>query len=75
VLDVEQLNGDIYWRVKVLLLRRDVSGMLGRDSSVTRVSPESMESGTGKQWLWEKIVVFAFPAIEKTFVCLSDQVS
>jgi hypothetical protein len=26
MLDVEQLNGDTYWRVKVLLLRRDVGG-------------------------------------------------
>ena len=71
VLDVEQLDGDTYWRVKVLPLRRDVSGTLERSSSVTRVSPESR---MGKWWLWEKIVAFAFPNAE-TFVCLPDQVS
>jgi hypothetical protein len=71
VLDVEQLDGDTYWRVKVLPLRRDLGGTLERSSSVTRVSPES---GMGKRWLWEKIVAFAFPNAE-TFVCLPDQVS
>jgi len=74
VLDVEQLNGDIYWRVKVLPLRRDVGGTFEGDGSVIRVSPESMESGQGKRWSWEKIVVFAVPNTE-TFVCLPDQVS
>jgi hypothetical protein len=74
VLDVEQLDGDIYWRVKVLPLRRGVGGTSEGDGSVIRVSPESMESGLGKRWLWEKIVVFAVPNTE-TFVCLPDQVS
>jgi hypothetical protein len=74
VLDVEQLDGDIYWRVKVLPLKRDVGGTFERDNSVIRVSPENMESGLGKRWLWEKIVVFAVPNAE-TFVCLPDQVS
>ena len=74
MLDVEQLKGDIYWRVEVLPLRRNVGGTFEGDSSVIRVSPESMESGLGKQWLWEKIVVFAVPNTE-TFICLPDQVS
>ena len=62
VLDVEQLDGDIYWRVKVLPLRRDVGGTFEGDNYVTRVTPESMESG--ERWLWEKIVVFAVPNTE-----------
>jgi hypothetical protein len=71
MLDVEQLNGNTYWRVKVLPLGRDVGGTLERSSSVTRVSSESE---MGMRWLWEKIVVFAYPNAE-TFVCLPDQVS
>ena len=65
MLNVEQLDEDIYWRVKVLPLRRDAGGTF--DNSVTRVAPESMESGLGKRCLWEKIVVFAVPNTE-TFV-------
>ena len=51
VLDVEQLDGNIYWRVKVLLLRRDVGRTFEGDNYMIRVSPESMESGLGKRCL------------------------
>jgi hypothetical protein len=74
VLDVEHLDGDKYWRVKVLPLRRDVGETFEADRSVIRVSPERMEPGLGKRWLWEKIVMFAVPNTE-IFVCLPDQVS
>ena len=48
MLNVEQLYEDIDWRVKVLPLRRDAGGTFEGDNSVTRVTPESMESGLGK---------------------------
>lgn len=73
VLDVEQMNGDKYWRVKVLPLRRDVNETTKGDNTVIRATPQTMEPGVGNQWLWEKVIVFAFPTAE-TFVCVPDQV-
>jgi hypothetical protein len=76
VLEVEELGGYKYWRVKVLPLRRDmVGGKLAEESAVIRVLPQcSGNGGAGDQWPWEETVAFAFPNAE-TFTCLPDQVS
>ena len=73
VLDVEQLDDDSYWRVKVLPLRRDVGGLMDGDNIAIGVSPQSLETGVHQQWPWGKIIAYAFP-IAETFVCLHDQV-